>query len=428
MPTFDGDNLTITLDSGVTEVDVIDGIYEPWKDWMLASPLNRKYPQAFVSDGGNPLNAIINQGSYIFLQNQYGWRIKPPEEDITIYLTGNLAVNDTTIEAVVPTTGAFTAAIIGLQPVTQGVSEQLTDGVEQITYIGKEGVGVTVSPLTGVDSSEYPQGTREFPCKTETNFDDISINRGLHNIYVMDNITIASDHSDGHILFGDNPQTVNINCTVASDVSNCKFQDCYITGQMGSTGGNIIWECIVGSITNANGFIYQSTILGPIVVSDDMSMERCWIAPTATNQEFDLDFNGLAKTVIMSQWSAGRVNVKNMVAGSFLGIAGTGGRLVIDSTSTGGTAVYGGSILIENNGTVDTLRNSSVAGAVWDQELESEGNYTAKEIQQIGLAALAGEVSISGNTITFKTPNGNVTRMVSTTTDTGERTAIALTP
>ena len=51
MPTFDGDNLTITLDSGVTSVDVIDHIYEPWKDWMLLSHQNRKYPQAFRSDG-----------------------------------------------------------------------------------------------------------------------------------------------------------------------------------------------------------------------------------------------------------------------------------------------------------------------------------------------------------------------------------------
>jgi hypothetical protein len=84
---FDGDNLLITLDSGITEVDVVDDLYRAWKDWMLETPLNRRYPQAFVSDGGNPLTAVINQGSYIFLQNQYGWRIKPPEEDITIYLT-----------------------------------------------------------------------------------------------------------------------------------------------------------------------------------------------------------------------------------------------------------------------------------------------------------------------------------------------------
>ena len=47
---------------------------------------------------------------------------------------------------------------------------------------------------------------------------------------------------------------------------------------------------------------------------------------------------------------------------------------------------------------------------------------------RIGLAAMAGEVSISGNVITFKTPDGAVDRMVSTTTATGERTGIVLSP
>lgn len=124
MPSFDGENLVITLDSGVTSVEIQD-VYEAWKDWMLASALNRKYPQAFRSDGGAPLSAIINQGSYFFLNNTAGWRMRPPEEDITIYITGNLAVEDTTLPAFVPTVGAYTAAILGLQPVTQGVDEQL---------------------------------------------------------------------------------------------------------------------------------------------------------------------------------------------------------------------------------------------------------------------------------------------------------------
>ena len=124
MPNFDGTTLTITLDSGITEIDVQDDIYEPWKDWMLATTVNRKYPQAFRSDGGNPLSSVLNQGSYFFLNNTAGWRIKPPEENITIYLTGNLVVEDTALEAFVPTNGSYTASIIGLQPITQGVAEE----------------------------------------------------------------------------------------------------------------------------------------------------------------------------------------------------------------------------------------------------------------------------------------------------------------
>ena len=117
--TFDGPNLTITLESGVTEVDVKEDIYEPWKDWVRSG--YAEYPQAFTVVGGDPLTSVINAGSYFFLNNSAGWRIRPPEEDITIYLTGNLAVLDVAFPAFTPTVGAYTAAIVGLQPVTQGV-------------------------------------------------------------------------------------------------------------------------------------------------------------------------------------------------------------------------------------------------------------------------------------------------------------------
>jgi len=116
---FDGPNLIITLESGVTEVDVKEDLYEAWKDWVRAG--NAQFPQAFTVVGGDPLTSVINAGSYFFLNNSDGWRIRPPEEDITIYLTGNLAVLDVAFPAFIPTIGGYTAAIVGLQPVTQGV-------------------------------------------------------------------------------------------------------------------------------------------------------------------------------------------------------------------------------------------------------------------------------------------------------------------
>ena len=128
---FDGINLIITLDSGVTEVDVREDIYEPWKEWVRAG--NAAFPAAFRPLGGDPLTALINAGSYFFLNNTVGWRIKPPEEDITIYLTGNLAVEDVSLPAFVPTDGNFTTAILGLQQVTQGVELSEPPTVGQIT-------------------------------------------------------------------------------------------------------------------------------------------------------------------------------------------------------------------------------------------------------------------------------------------------------
>lgn len=85
-----------------------------------------------------------------------------------------------------------------------------------------------------------------------------------------------------------------------------------------------------------------------------------------------------------------------------------------------------------SSGTISNLDNlpSLVSDSVWNTIVEPQGGYTAKDALNIGLAALAGEVIVSpdGNTITFSTPDGVITRMVSTTDNKGNRTAIALTP
>lgn len=119
---FDGPNLIITLEpvvGGVLTVDVLESIYEDAKDWYRAHPDNRKYPFPFVSDGGNPLTTVLNQGQYIFLQNEDGWRIRPAENDGTYYFIGNLGVQSTELPALVPTIGGHTVGIFGLQPITQ---------------------------------------------------------------------------------------------------------------------------------------------------------------------------------------------------------------------------------------------------------------------------------------------------------------------
>lgn len=132
--TFDGAATTITLESGVTEVAWAD-VYSDWKRWVNDGG-GDPYAPAFRVIGGDPLSATLQAGAYFFLRNDLGWRIKPPEEDITIITTGNLAVESLTDPSVIPTTGAFTATIIGIQPVSQIV-----------TVTGGGGGGATVDDV-----------------------------------------------------------------------------------------------------------------------------------------------------------------------------------------------------------------------------------------------------------------------------------------
>jgi hypothetical protein len=140
--TFDGPNRLIILPAGVTSV-VVGQVYSAWKQWVLAG--NANFVPAFTSDGGGVLVAgQLTQGSYFCLQNQdvtdyqgtsRGWRIRPAEENATVYWEGNLAAADTTEPLFVPTLGGFTSLQLGLQPVTQG-----TQGIAADVDIVKQAV------------------------------------------------------------------------------------------------------------------------------------------------------------------------------------------------------------------------------------------------------------------------------------------------
>lgn len=233
-------------------------------------------------------------------------------------------------------------------------------------FIGKDGVGVSVDPINGTDSITYPVGTRPQPCKTEQNFEDISNNKRFRNIYVMNQLELALDHSaTEHVFIGDNPLTVGVNILPSADVSGSEFQNLYVTGKMGSN--TILRGCAVGSITNANSFIYESTIIGPIVLSGNISIEECWVSPAVIDREITIDFDNLPVQCIVSDWSAGIIRAKNMVTGSVLGVSGGGGIIRVDVANTGGTIIWGGGVTAEttNSGLLDVFNDSSISGQVW---------------------------------------------------------------
>lgn len=369
MPTFDGDNLIMTLDApvaGVLSLDTETDWYSEWKKWTLLDD-NMRYEDAFELIISEELTPGIESGAYFFFRNNVGWRVRPYEADATIYLNGNLVPRDSALPIMIPTIGAYTVLIAGLQPVTQNI-DTIAQSLNITRYLRH--VGIHVDSIDGNDAND---GTRLDPVKTENGLHVIYNQYEFRDVYVMNPLTITADHSTmGHKWIGDKPDKVAVTLDPACNVTNNDFEYVYLSGKLNS--GNVIRECIVGSITNANNYIYESALLGPIVISDNLTIEDCWIAPTAPSQECVIDFNSLAKTVIIGDWSTGRIVAKNMVAGSFIGMSGTGGRLVIDSTCAGGTAVYGGSILIDNTlgGTLDSLKNSSVAGAVWLQDMTED--------------------------------------------------------
>jgi hypothetical protein len=71
-----------------------------------------------------------------------------------------------------------------------------------------------------------------------------------------------------------------------------------------------------------------------------------------------------------------------------------------------------------------TDAGTEIASAVLGTVVETEGSYTAAQALKAVLAVLAGQTTVSGNTYTVKTSNGNATRVTFTLNASKERTAV----
>jgi hypothetical protein len=85
---FDGDNLHISLPS-IGTFDVEIHLYSAWKEWLAASD-NAKFPPAFDTTGGDNVGGGQEIAPYFFCRNDLGWRIKMPEANGEIIVSGNL--------------------------------------------------------------------------------------------------------------------------------------------------------------------------------------------------------------------------------------------------------------------------------------------------------------------------------------------------
>lgn len=88
MITFDGALREIYLSPGTVTLDVRD-LYSRWKDWMLVGD-NSKWPIAFTSVGGNPIDATAGTSipAYVYLEN--GWHVHPQMANHTLNVFGGV--------------------------------------------------------------------------------------------------------------------------------------------------------------------------------------------------------------------------------------------------------------------------------------------------------------------------------------------------
>lgn len=381
MPTFDGINLLIILDPGTTTVDIQADLYEPWKDWMLESPINRGYPQAFRSDGGGTLTSIINQGSYFFLQNQNGWRIRAAEEDATIYMVGNLAAEDPDLALLVNTVGNYNVMFAGLQPVTQGVTPVMAQQLEYASFGG----GVTVDVLGGYPGTglfgDNPIGSQLTPSNNIPDAMTIAYTRGFSRLFIIGNITLdTGDDISDFLIIGQDQILSTITINDGADVTNSKFENCNITGVL--DGGNIIQRSRIKDINYVNGYIWECLIEpGTITLggSSAAHIMDCWSGQPGLGTPI-IDMGGSGQSLGLRGYNGG-MKLINKTGPDAISIDLSSGQVILDSTIIDGEIVIRGSGQLTDNSTgtatihSDGLMSKDTIAAAVSEEIGAEIQY-----------------------------------------------------
>lgn len=114
--TFDGVNKVITLNTGVVTMSVRD-VYSRWVDWFVGLEGNQKFLPAFLTVGGDVIDASAGTSIpiYGFLVN--GWRIKPQEADHTLTVSDGILLVSGGGDPFLSTNGDYVVRINYQQPV-----------------------------------------------------------------------------------------------------------------------------------------------------------------------------------------------------------------------------------------------------------------------------------------------------------------------
>lgn len=147
--TFDGVNRLIIVNQGVTALDVRIDIYSAWKRWVLAG--NANFAPAFSFVGGDPLGGGRFAGTYFFLNNIKGWKLKPFEGHHDLTLVGNLYPLDPDSAFIATTDGNFTVSI-------RFESSSLAQAVETAGSSQSIAQAVWGISMDNVDTSEGTMG------------------------------------------------------------------------------------------------------------------------------------------------------------------------------------------------------------------------------------------------------------------------------
>lgn len=383
--TFDPDALRIIeIDaSGDNELSVQE-IYSEWKQWLLDDPARLAYPSAFRYVGADPISENQSLGTTFFLTN--GWRIRPAETNHKLTLVGNLFTDPAGDDAVVSTLSAFNVRVVfSVSNLVDSVFVNSAD-VQFSSFNQAEGPGVLVDVYntTGLAQAGtvFPIGTARRPSNNFADALTIANARGLKTIYIVGQGVFLGGGLDfsGFHFQGQSSLRTSLVIDGSAQVNTAEFFELSVFGTL--AGVVLLVDCLLGDVSLVGGVIINCGLIsvitllgGPFLVMTDCADV---VGGTGTPT---LDFGGVGQSVTIRDYKGG-LTMRNKSGADEVSVDLMPGRLILESTITGGAFIVKGigPATVNSSGGTATLNEDGLISpaSVWDEA--ATGDIAARQM------------------------------------------------
>ena len=300
--------------------------------------------------------------------------------------TGNVVIEgvglltDESVGTTINTDGLISsAAVVSAIDVTIGPEIQYS------SYNNK----VTIDVDNGFSGTTYPVGTPNYPVN---NFEDakiIAYDRGFDTFDLLADLTITSgDNIDNLLFMSENWFMLTIQTGVSS--LNTNFEKLSITGEL-SGDWNVLTNCWSYDLTNFAGWLVGGSFdIIELAPYNDFSLGQSFfnvITPMYPDIASVLVMN--SGTSVSFTQASDIYEIRNLTDGSVASFDFSAGKLIIDSSCTGGDIIVRGTAEFENNSNLiinETclINKTTISTAVWDEPIESHiiNNTTGYEMMK----------------------------------------------
>lgn len=223
---------------------------------------------------------------------------------------------------------------------------------------------VVLDSILGQPGTDVPIGTYKTPSDNMVDTLNIAIDQGLNEIFLTRNLTINEDLSAGYNIVGGSPFFV-ITANPIADLTGCSITNLTIQGEL--DGLNVVKQCRMMAVTNVNGIFEKVSFASTVAINGSTNIYECYSAVEGLGYPI---FTVTSGDLIIRDYK-GSLGLSGITSGIHSVGINDEGRLVIDSTCTGGSIYLRGKPyeVIDNSGAGCNVVNQTESGkvtAIWD--------------------------------------------------------------